>query len=41
MLKNCEDRVEEDGQRRFRLEPYGYRWLRVGRNPESLAGYID
>jgi maltose alpha-D-glucosyltransferase/alpha-amylase len=41
VLKNCEDQADGDGRLRFRLPPYGYLWMREGRNPESLAGTID
>lgn len=33
--------AREDGEQRFRMEPYGYYWLREGRDAESLAGLID
>ena len=41
VLKNCEDQADGDGRLHFRLPPYGYLWMREGRNPESLAGTID
>jgi len=41
LLKNCEDRVDGDGQQRVRLGPYGYRWLREGHELDSLAEPID
>ena len=37
LLNHCENHVDGDGRRRFRLSPYGYLWLREGRSPESMA----
>jgi maltose alpha-D-glucosyltransferase / alpha-amylase len=42
LLRNTECPLGEDGGRgRFRLEAYGYKWLREGRGLESLARVID
>jgi maltose alpha-D-glucosyltransferase/alpha-amylase len=41
LLNNCEHPVDEHGRAQFRLQPYGYLWLREGRGPESLAGVTD
>ncbi len=41
LLTNTECLVQDGGRQQFRLEAYGYKWLRQGRGPESLAGVID
>ncbi len=41
LLKNTDCQVADGGRQTFRLEPYGYQWLRQGSGPESLAGLID
>ena len=40
LLKNCVDGVDGDGRQRFRLEPYGYLWMREGCGPESMTAAI-
>ncbi len=41
LLKNKAEKVDPSGRQRFKLPPYGYCWLRAGRNPESLSAEID
>jgi maltose alpha-D-glucosyltransferase/alpha-amylase len=41
LLKNKAEKVDASGRQRFKLPPYGYCWLRAGRNPESLSAEID
>jgi maltose alpha-D-glucosyltransferase / alpha-amylase len=40
LVKNCEDPVDGDGRQRFRLEPYGYRWMRERRGAGEGGGAI-
>ena len=35
LLKDCAYPVAEDARQQFRLKPYGFLWLRDGRDPES------
>ena len=38
VLTDREEKVNDNERQQFRLRPYGYRWLREGRGPESIAG---
>jgi maltose alpha-D-glucosyltransferase/alpha-amylase len=38
LLENCEHRGAEDGVQKFRLQPYGYLWLRETDGAENGAG---
>jgi maltose alpha-D-glucosyltransferase/alpha-amylase len=41
LFRNEAHEVASDGSQPFRMEPYGYFWLREGRGPESMAGLVD
>jgi maltose alpha-D-glucosyltransferase / alpha-amylase len=41
LLDNRENPVAEDGTQHFRLQPYGFVWLRDGHGPENLAGTME
>jgi maltose alpha-D-glucosyltransferase/alpha-amylase len=38
ILTNREEKAQDNKCQRFRLRPYGYRWLRESRGPENVPG---